>query len=95
MLYSDPMDSRLRVEKATGLCGRIIRERSFGDRSREVGYECVRLLIRGLEPWPEGREEEIRRTLRAFEVGTLDELELGAWVGSWAAAAEREDELRA
>ena len=86
------MDLWLRVEKATSLCGRIIRERAFGDRSRAVGSECVRLLIMGLDPWPEGLAEEIRRTLRAFEEGAIDELELGNWVASWAAVAEREDE---
>jgi hypothetical protein len=87
------MDSWLRVSKAASLCGRIIRERSFGDRSREVGYECVRLLIRGLDPWPDRLAEEIRRTLQAFEEGSLDEQELESWIDSWAAAAEREDEL--
>jgi hypothetical protein len=86
------MNSQLRAAKAAGLCGRIIRERSFGDRSRAVGYECLCLLIRGGDPWPDELAKEIRRTLKALEEGAIDELELGDWAASWAAATERGDE---
>jgi hypothetical protein len=86
------MDLQLRDEKAARLCASIIRERWFGDRSPEVGYRLLCLLIRGGDPWADEPAQEIRRTLKAFEAGAIDEPELGDWVSSWAALARGGDE---
>jgi hypothetical protein len=80
-----------RIDEAVAFCARIIRERWFGDKSRAVGYECMRLLLERdrPSPWPSALKDEIGRELKAYEAGLIDEPKLVDSVGSWFAQAKR------
>lgn len=79
------------VEEAAGLCAWIIRDRLFGDGSRLVGYVCMRALLERDFPWPQSEEvtKEIKRTIKAFEAGTITKTGFVAWVRSWIARADQ------
>jgi hypothetical protein len=79
-----------RVEDAALLLERIIRERWFGDDSREIAAVCMRMV---LDPeaelwWPDAVLMEIERVGKAIEAGFADRADLTDWVGSWRAQCE-------
>jgi len=80
-----------RIEEPVALCARIIRERWFGDGSRAVAYECLRILLERDKPspWPAALTDEIVRELKAYEDSRIDEAKLLDSVGAWIAEAER------
>jgi hypothetical protein len=71
------------VERAAFFGGWIIRHQPFPGRNREIGYRCMRLMLRqaGIS-WPRPQEDRkrIEDMIRRLEVGLISEAEFVDWV---------------
>jgi hypothetical protein len=76
----DDLDS---VEEAAFFGGWIIRHKPFPRRNRQIGYRCMRLMLKQAEvPWPRPREdrERIEAMIRRLEAGLISEAKFVDWV---------------
>jgi hypothetical protein len=71
------------VEEAA-ICGAwVIRRQPFSKNNREIGYECMRLMLKEAEvPWPRPQEDahQIEVKLQALEERLISEEKFVDWV---------------
>ena len=71
------------VERAAFYGGWIIRHQPFPRRNREIGYRCMRLMLKQAEitwPRPQQDRKRIEDMIRRLEAGLISEAEFVDWV---------------
>jgi hypothetical protein len=71
------------AEEAAFFGGWIIRHQPFPRRNRQIGYRCMRLMLkRAGVPWPRPRQDrkQIEAMIRRLEAGLISEAKFVDWV---------------
>jgi hypothetical protein len=78
------------VEAPAMVAAWIIRRKPFARRNVEIGYRCMRLMLKEASlPWPRPEEDadRISGMLKALDAGFISEARFGEWVGVRVATA--------
>jgi len=71
------------VEAPAMVAAWIIRRKPFASRNVEIGYRCMRLMLKEADlPWPRPEEDadRISGMLQALAAGFISEARFGEWV---------------